>query len=882
MAQVSYPGVYIQEVPSGVRTITGVATSIAAFLGYFSRGPMNDAVRVFNYGDFERAFGGLRADSEASYAIQQFFLNGGTQAYVVRVATPAPTAAQLTLQDESGTDVLDLEAAAPGADGNALRVAVDYAATDPATQFNLTVADDTTTETFSDLTIATAAATLNDDTNWTGDRLAAAALVGSPTSRPVQTGTVSGPVIDAQAAALPDDEDVAVFLNGAPQGTFDLSGTGITTVDGLRQRIEQKVRGLAGSDLDSATVQNIGGRLRIRAARGQPEDVVTFADDGAGTVAATIGLDTTDPAKPPPSEQPEMFAFAGGHDGQPTAAAIDLQAEVSGAAVLRATAKSEGKWGNHVRLDVDHGIVDPAGDPARLFNLRVAEHAVVNGQPQVVNEETYTNLVIDETSPRHVEDVLDGSALVGVALVGTPAAGARPAQTGTVSAPFGTGTDELDVGGLAGGETMQASLDGAAPVTVTLGAGPFATASALAAALRTAIRAADSALERATVEVLGSAATRRFLRVKAGTPEPAAVLTFSDTGAGDTLAGLLGLDDPARSNVQAYALGAAQATGAQALPDGSAEVGHDGGLPGALELAPDSELDKQGLYALLDVDLFNILCIPDTMRLTNAGASVVASRATAFCEAERAFYLLDAPQPSDPLDEPTEIEEWLDEHAALRHKNVALYYPRPVVADPLNELRPRRIAASGTMAGLYARVDGTRGVWKAPAGTEAVLRGTRGLEYHLTDAENGVLNPLAVNCLRTFPVVGRVAWGARTLAGADQLASEWKYVPVRRVALYIEESLFRGTQWVVFEPNDEELWAQIRLNVGTFMHTLFRQGAFQGTSPDEAYFVKCDAEVNPQADIDRGIVNVVVGFAPLKPAEFVIIKIQQIAGDLET
>jgi len=127
-----------------------------------------------------------------------------------------------------------------------------------------------------------------------------------------------------------------------------------------------------------------------------------------------------------------------------------------------------------------------------------------------------------------------------------------------------------------------------------------------------------------------------------------------------------------------------------------------------------------------------------------------------------------------------------------------------------------------------------------------------------------------------------VVWGARTLDGADVLASEWKYVSVRRLALNIEESLFRGTQWVVFEPNDEPTWAQIRLNLGAFMQNLFRQGAFQGQSPRDAYFVKCDKETTTQDDINRGVVNVVVGFAPLKPAEFVVIKIQQIAGQIAT
>ena len=218
----------------------------------------------------------------------------------------------------------------------------------------------------------------------------------------------------------------------------------------------------------------------------------------------------------------------------------------------------------------------------------------------------------------------------------------------------------------------------------------------------------------------------------------------------------------------------------------------------------------------------------------------------------------------------------------LRDENAALYFPRLKMADPLQENRLEEFAACGAVAGIVARTDAQRGVWKAPAGQEATLLGVRGLSYKMTDRENGLLNPLGVNCLRTFPVVGHVVWGARTLEGADRLASEWKYLPVRRLALFLEESLYRGTQWVVFEPNDEPLWAQLRLNVGAFMHNLFRQGAFQGTSPRDAYFVKCDSETTTQNDINLGIVNILVGFAPLKPAEFVIVKISQIAGQIQT
>ena len=186
-------------------------------------------------------------------------------------------------------------------------------------------------------------------------------------------------------------------------------------------------------------------------------------------------------------------------------------------------------------------------------------------------------------------------------------------------------------------------------------------------------------------------------------------------------------------------------------------------------------------------------------------------------------------------------------------------------------------APSGTVAGVYARIDANRGVWKAPAGTEAKVRGAN-IAVQMTDKHNGDLNILGINALRTFPIYGNVVWGARTLAVAGAQVSEWKYTPVKRIALFTEESLFQGLKWVVFEPNDEPLWAQIRMNVGAFMQTLFRHGAFQSTASAAAYFVKCDSETTTQADINLGIVNILVGFAPLKPAEFVVIKIQQKAG----
>ena len=286
--------------------------------------------------------------------------------------------------------------------------------------------------------------------------------------------------------------------------------------------------------------------------------------------------------------------------------------------------------------------------------------------------------------------------------------------------------------------------------------------------------------------------------------------------------------------------------------------------------------DRRGLYALEDADLFNLLCIPPFSETDDVGLATW-DEAVAYCVRRRAMVVVDPPASwTDPAGVPAQITT-----VVTRSPNAALYFPRIRAADPLRENRLREFAPSGVVAGVIARTDTTRGVWKAPAGQDAGTAGASEFTIRLTDGQNGVLNPRGVNCLRTFPAAGRVVWGARTLMGDDDLASQWAYLPVRRTALFIEESLFRGSQWVVFEPNDEKLWSQIRLSLGSFMHGLFRQGAFQGITPQQAYFVKCDAETTTQADIDRGIVNIIVGFAPLKPAEFVVIQIQQISSQGE-
>ncbi len=284
-----------------------------------------------------------------------------------------------------------------------------------------------------------------------------------------------------------------------------------------------------------------------------------------------------------------------------------------------------------------------------------------------------------------------------------------------------------------------------------------------------------------------------------------------------------------------------------------------------------------GAYLLDRVDLFNLLCVPgETTPATLA-------RLNRFCQERRAFLIAD----SDP-----NIDTFARAQAAYSgglgaaipgaNGNAAIYFPWVYGPDPLDRDAPRDYPPCGFVAGMYATTDANHGAWKAPEGGATALAGATGVAVPLDDQQNDLLNSVGLNCIRDFGAPGIVIWGARTAQGGHTTGSEWKYVPVRRMALFLEESLDRGLQWVVFEPNDEPLWARIRLEVGAFLQALFRHGAFQGATPEQAYFVRCDGGTTTAADRDNGLVNVVVGFAALRPAEFVIIRIPQMAGQAST
>jgi hypothetical protein len=300
--------------------------------------------------------------------------------------------------------------------------------------------------------------------------------------------------------------------------------------------------------------------------------------------------------------------------------------------------------------------------------------------------------------------------------------------------------------------------------------------------------------------------------------------------------------------------------------------GDDGPPVGDTDYIGAADL-KTGLHALDDVTDVNFVAVPG---IASPG---VVSQAVGYCGIRRdCVFIADSPGKTtkdSPITDPPHVADFLSNKITTKTSYGAFYYPWLLVSDPVGAGKnpTRYVPPSGFVAGMYARIDNTRGVWKAPAGTEANVIGPLDLEYSVTDSEQDILNPIGVNCIRHFPASGIIIWGARTMGTLSD--PEWRYVPVRRYAIYLEQSIYRGTQWAVFEPNDQRLWAALTANISDFMMGEFRQGALAGTTPQQAFAVKCDADLNPPSEVNAGRVNMEVKFAPLKPAEFVIIRISQ-------
>lgn len=643
MAQLTYPGVYVEEVPSGVRPIAAASTSIAAFIGVAERGPVGEAVKVFNFTEYQSRYGGFLSGSFLSHAVYQFFNNGGTQCYIVRVAGANAATANIVLRDQATTNPqasLTISANSPGAWGNQLAVVIANGTNDPVNEFNLAVFQQdelTPLERFDNLSM----------------------VPGAPNF--VETATASSRYI-------------RVTVNA--QNTDAQAGTS---------------RGAA------APLALASPKTRFR---------ININGDGYQEVDLQAAV---------PNPAPDLSSAAN--------IATAIQARVRALTKLRAST-DQNAFANFL-CQVNNGVLLLTSGVASLSSSVKVAPAANSSQ--------------------------DASGLLRLGLLS------------------------------AGVETLGATV--LRPQNNPRGIPP----------------------DNYFFVGDNSAPTAQVASVTAGS-EGTAITT----------------DQP---YIDAF-----------------------------------SKLD--------DKEDVSLIAVPGigSAALVGAGMNYCANRSLSDC-----FFIGDMSQTDDTVEEAKNFRN------AITPKNSygAIYAPWVQMLDPTGRSSTPILAPpSGFVAGLYAKTDGQRGVWKAAAGTSAALGGGVGLAVNLTDTQQGNLNPLNVNIIRQFAGSGIVLWGARTVTSD----AAWNYIPVRRMAIFLRVSIYRGIQWAVFEPNDEDLWSSLRLNIGSFMMTLFRQGAFQGATPAQAFFVKCDNETTTQADIDAGIVNVLVGFAPLRPAEFVVVKISQKVG----
>lgn len=792
----TYPGVYISERESGARAVPAAATSIGMFIGMAERGPIGTPERIQSLDDFKRTFGehSSRYPGELALQVQQFFINGGGDTYVMRVANGAAQAA-IQLENAAGTPVLELTANEFSAAGNDIRAEVSYASENPEARFNLTVYRKVVTSSGSYQ--AQDSVTYEDLTMDPDDPLFVETVVNAA------DGLVSARSIASTPASLGGVSVGGLFFNNTQtDARNDIASLIDATHNAFRIKVgafpmvtaEIEVTGLTGAGLDTAI-----------------QDAINNAYLGVGVTDTEIGISVSFPV----SEATEPRVLA-------------ISSSVGSVTIQSASV-------NDVAGTLHLGLANGGAEFDAFSPLRPAASGLSGASPTGA-----------------------GAPDVGWMLPAMRLANAARSEIGDFV--FSTSGTPVSPGFTA-------------PDTQLLREDPGLTTPNALGSL-TAYRDALDTMAQA----LATALTANWNVVRTGLTLSLTTKTqfIEDQGSGATLGsdaapdivGGAGNMFSAAANIATYTLGQDAIGGAQANPT----VG-TGGLTPGLNHYTDA-------FATIrdDVEIFNIMALPRAEGQTDPDRQALWGAASSFCAEQRAILLV------DPYDSWKEIAEAKAGASAVKlgvdTRHAAVYWPRVMVPTAENT---SGVAADpcGSMAGLYARTDNRFGTWRAPAGLQATLTGVVGVEHAMGDMANGLINPDALNAIRLFPS-GITSWGARMMVGADDTGNvDDKYINVRRMMLFIENSLYRGLRFAVFRNNAEPLWAQIRLAAGSFMNSLMLQGAFATQTKDTAYYVQCDSSTTSPTDVNLGIVNVVVGFAPNKPAEFVHLTVTQIAGQTD-
>jgi len=540
----------------------------------------------------------------------------------------------------------------------------------------------------------------------------------------------------------------------------------------------------------------------------------------------------------------------------------------AGANVLKISATSPGTWGDEVRIRASK-----ASATAPVFKLELGHLE----NEKLVADETFDNLSMNAASADYALTRVNGvSKLVALAL--EPAATAQLQKGSLTGAELpAAATYFSGAAGVKDGMTLTLNVDGLGAKKITLGtAASLALAGANAgdgAKVAEAIRLAVVALGPSQTPykdfTVAYGGDRKFVLTSGSTSSSSSVVVYGGSGTDTDLAKLIKVD-PASAPTAVQ--GAAKIV--PLAVSGTNDLGEP--LAGGVE-GPPAASDYTAFFGqkLIKIRDASIIVLPGQSVPKSGAGNDAVSAAIAHAEATQRSMVIVDPAPGAELESANDV----DLLALTTSTYAALYYPWVEMTNPFfkegdGSTPTIPVAPSAFAAGMWAKIDGRRGVWKAPAGVETSLLGVAALQFNVGDGDQDQLNPLGVNALRKLPGFGHVIWGTRTLS--TKANPEWRYVPVRRTAIFIEQSVYNSIQWAVFEPNDHKLWASLRSNIDAFMNGLWRSGAFQGEKASDAYFVRCGlGDTMVQSDIDRGQVIVVVGFAPLKPAEFVIVRIQQ-------
>ncbi len=885
-----HPGVYVEEIPSGSKPIEGVGTSTAAFIGYTTKGPIGEPKLILKWDDYVNQYGGVRKMDPATQkegdpmglSVSAFFQNGGGKAYIVRItedwlggegtATHAKAIGYVDNPSNIGTgNALKFTAINAGKWANDLIIKMSTNLIDE-NLYDVEIGRNDKNGVFNTIETFTGASldaneplyienVIDDVSELVTVDLVASIPVGETSDEYLGTSSgadMTGVSLDF-SALLAAARRLRLTLDGGTADTITLPKKDYPNLIDVAVAIETEVRKLTPADVKYTGFTCVVDNNRLVLTSGTREAKSAVEVDETAGIAGTLrlGLD------------PVTSYIGTSTSGDVSGVSLDFTGLTDAAdRTLSGIVDGAKPFASELDKIVYANLIALANAIDAIPELSCVVHS--DGDKLVLTSATHTAasaVVIDSDSG------IAPTLKLGVLPSGHGGAEQTGQQYYEQILSDGTSTSG-DLGGLFtlaltngtlfptdDSRTLKGTVDGVAFTPLVLSNAADLGLAAIAGAID-AIPALSCADVGNTL-VLTPATPGQAVEIDSGFG--IAPILKLGVGNGGVEKNANNLDNNLRAEVSGQ-----QSADVNSPKQDELDGGADGGLPGV------GDYDKIFTKFIKYRDI-NIICLPGQNWSSDNSGNPTIEKAIGHAEKMKNRMVIVDPPPSHELENALHVNNM----GLPSQTYCVVYYPWVEVANRFYHAErdpglPKKVLVPpcGYAAGMWAKTDGRRGVWKAPAGTETGLLGVAGLEYKVEDGEQDSLNPWGINCLRSMPGAGKVIWGARTRA--TKADPEWRYVPVRRTAIFIEQSIYGGIQWAVFEPNDHRLWSALRGNIGGFMNGLFRVGAFQGEKASNAYFVRCGLDdTMTQAEIDAGQVIVIVGFAPLKPAEFVIVRIQQ-------